>query len=86
VNISTCARDWRIGVDFFVGRRPGEESPEPPADGVRVLFFGSVPPPTATTSVPETATSVYTRLFVTGHGVDERCDGGSNDGRARESR
>ncbi len=85
VNISTYVRYWWVDVDFHFSKRPEEESPKPPADGVQVLFFGSVPPPTATVSIPGTATKVYTRLFITGHGGTSYCDGGSNDGAACES-
>ena len=71
---------WVVTVDFEFSERGDETSPKPPADGIQVLFFSGATPPTATVSIPSTATQVFTRLFTTGHGGNAACDGGSNDG------
>jgi hypothetical protein len=71
---------WYVTVEFEFSERPDEASPEPPADGIQVLFFGGTNPPTASLAIPSTATQVYTRLFTSGHGGNAACDGGSNDG------
>ncbi|GEM_PF-1739409 len=71
---------WRVTTEFEFSKRDDEVSPKPPAAGVQVLFWGGANPPTATLSIPETATQVFTRLFTTGHGANQACDGGANDG------
>jgi hypothetical protein len=71
---------WWVTSEFRFSERPEDASPEPPADGIEVLFFGGVQPPTDTVSVPADATEVKTRLFTTGHGGNPRCDGGDRDG------
>jgi hypothetical protein len=71
---------WRVSVEFEFSERDDEASPKPPADGIQVLFFGGANPPTATVSIPATATEVYTRLFTSGHGGSPFCDGGQDDG------
>ncbi len=73
---------WHVTTEFEFSKRPEEVSPKPPADGVQVLFFDGVPPPTRTVTIPPAATKVVTRLFTTGHGGNQYCDGGSNDGGA----
>ncbi len=70
---------WYVTVDFEFSERGDEASPEPPADGIQVLFFGGATPATANVSIPATATQVITRLFTTAHGGAARCDGGDND-------
>jgi len=71
---------WYVTVEFEFSERPEEASPKPPADGIQVLFFGGATPPTAQLSIPSTTTQVFTRLFTSGHGGNQACDGGSNDG------
>ncbi|GAB4372560.1 MAG: hypothetical protein Kow0062_08990 [Acidobacteriota bacterium] len=73
---------WWVTTEFLFSERDDEASPKPPADGIQVLFFGGATPPTATVDIPPTATSVYTRLFTSGHGGNQACDGGVNDGQA----
>jgi hypothetical protein len=71
---------WWITSDFHFSKRPEEASSKPPADGIEVLFFGGVPPPTDSVTVPPEASQVITRLFTTGHGAAKRCYGGDNHG------
>jgi hypothetical protein len=73
---------WRINIDFHFSEDPAEASPKPPADGVVPLFYhdGGLPPTRAGVAIPSTATQVFTRLFITGHSGNDRCDGGDNDG------
>ncbi len=71
-----------VTVEFEFSKRAEERSPKPPADGIQVLFYGNQSPPTATLSVPVEAVQVFTRLFTTGHGGNQACDGGINDGEA----
>ena len=71
-----------VTVEFEFSKRDDERSPKPPADGIQVLFYGNQSPPTATLSVPAEAAQVFTRLFTTGHGGNQACDGGINDGEA----
>ncbi len=80
--VSYVPAGWWVTTDFHFSKRPEEASPKPPADGFAPLFFGGVQPPTATVSIPSTATQVFTRLFTTGHGGNSICDGGSRDGEA----
>lgn len=81
-NISTfVSTGWWVNVDFHFSEDPAEASPKPPADGVvPLIYHDGGQPPTASVSIPATATSVKTRLFTTGHGGADRCDGGTNDG------
>ncbi|MBD3866914.1 MAG: hypothetical protein IFK94_02225 [Acidobacteria bacterium] len=71
-----------VTVEFEFSKRADEASPKPPADGIQVLFYGNQSPPTATLSVPAEAQQVFTRLFTTGHGGNQACDGGSADGQS----
>ena len=73
---------WRVTVKFEFSERPDEASAKPPADGfVPVVFEGGGEVLTPrTVDIPATATSVFGRFFITGHGGNQACDGGSNDG------
>ncbi|UCF66449.1 MAG: hypothetical protein JSV80_11700 [Acidobacteriota bacterium] len=73
-------KGWWVTSDFYFSRRPEEDSAKNPADGIQVLFFGGANPPTANVDIPPEAIDVKTRLFTTGHGGNQRCDGGSADG------
>lgn len=73
---------WHVTVDFEFSKRPEETSPDPPADGIQVVGFGGAPLPAKSVSVPADAAQVFIRLFTTGHGGTQYCDGGSNDGGA----
>ena len=73
---------WHVTTEFQFSKRPDEVSPEPPADGIRLIGWGDTPFPTRSVTVPATATQVKMRLFTTGHGGNLRCDGGSNNGGA----
>ncbi len=69
-----------VTVEFEFSERDDERSPKPPADGIQVLFYGGANPPAADLTVPVTAQQVFTRLFTTGHGGNQMCDGGTADG------
>lgn len=72
---------WHVTVDFNFSKRPEEASPKKPADGVQIVYFGGAPMATPTpVSIPSDAQKVVMRLFTTGHGGTQYCDGGSNDG------
>lgn len=73
---------WHVTVDFAFSKRPEEASPKRPAAGIQVVGFGGAPLPTRSVSVPAGATKVMMRLFTTGHGGSQFCDGGSNNGGA----
>jgi hypothetical protein len=71
------AAGWYVTVDFHFSEDVLEASPEPPADGVIPVWFrdgGNDTTPTQVT-IPTTATSVFGRAFMTGHGgvVDANC-------------
>lgn len=73
---------WWVTVDFEFSERPDETSPKPPADGLQQVFNrggGEILDP-ATVTIPADASKVIGRFFVTGHGGNQRCDGGSEDG------
>lgn len=76
---------WWVTTEFEFSERPDEASPKPPADGIVPVFFGGATPPTKTVEIPAEATQVFTRYFVSGHGGNRRCDGGSNNGGACSS-
>lgn len=73
---------WHVTVDFEFSKRPDEVSPEQPADGIQVIGFGGAPLAARSVSVPADAQQVFVRLFTTGHGGTQYCDGGSNNGGA----
>ena len=73
---------WHVTVDFEFSERPDEASPDKPADGIQVVGFGGAPLPERSVSVPADAKKVYIRLFTTGHGGTQYCDGGTNNGGA----
>jgi hypothetical protein len=71
---------WHVTSEFEFSERPDEASPKKPAAGIEVIGFGGAPLPTRTVTVPANATKVYMRLFTTGHGGTQYCDGGTKDG------
>lgn len=71
---------WHVTVDFEFSERPDEASPKPPAKGIQVVNFGGTPLPAKRVTVPSDATQVFVRLFTTGHGGTNACDGGSRNG------
>lgn len=73
---------WHVSVDFEFSERQDEASLKPPAAGFQVVGFGGAPLPARSVSVPSSATSVFARVFTTGHGGTPFCDGGSNNGGA----
>jgi len=83
VHISTFVRSgWRTWVKFRFSERPEDTSPKPPADGITQVIFnngGEVLTP-RTVTVPPEAVEVMGRFFITGHGGNQACDGGTNDG------
>jgi hypothetical protein len=84
VKISTFVRFWWNNVTFQFSKNPADASPEPPADGVVATINhsgGDVTTPRSVT-IPSSATQVFMRYFVSGHGGTQRCDGGSEDGQS----
>ncbi len=73
---------WHVTVDFEFSERPDEASAKKPAAGIQVVGYGGAPLPTKTVTIPSSATKVYLRLFTTGHGGTQYCDGGANNGQA----
>ncbi|HEX4823486.1 MAG TPA: peptide-N-glycosidase F-related protein [Candidatus Polarisedimenticolaceae bacterium] len=73
---------WHVTTQFQFTKRPEEASPKHPAAGIEVVGFGGAPLPSRSVSIPLGATQVKGRLFTTGHGGTQYCDGGSNDGAA----
>lgn len=73
---------WWVTTEFKFTKRPEEASPKPPADGFQLVGFGGAPLPVRQVTIPPTATSVFARIFTTGHGGTLYCDGGSNNGAA----
>jgi hypothetical protein len=73
---------WHVSVDFEFSERLDEASFKPPAAGIQVVGFGGAPLPVRSVSIPPSATSVFARVFTTGHGGTPFCDGGSNNGGA----
>ncbi len=71
---------WHVTVDFNFSKRPEEASPDKPAAAVQVVGFGGAPLPTRSVSIPAGATKVMMRVFTSGHGGTQYCDGGSNNG------
>ncbi|MFN7966356.1 MAG: peptide-N-glycosidase F-related protein [Acidobacteriota bacterium] len=71
---------WHVTVDFNFSKRPDEASPKKPADGVTIVGYGGAPLPTRSVAVPASATKVYMRVFTSGHGGTQYCDGGTNNG------
>lgn len=71
---------WHVTTEFEFSKRPDEESPKKPAAGIQVVGFGGAPLPAKAVSIPFNATKVVGRLFTTGHGGTQYCDGGSNNG------
>ena len=75
---------WHVTVDFEFSERADEASAKPPAAGVKTVVFrggGEVLTP-RTVDIPATATSVMGRFFITGHGGNQACDGGSANGQS----
>jgi hypothetical protein len=73
---------WHVTSSFSFSKRPEEASAKRPAAGIQVVGFGGAPLPTHNVSIPLNANKVVMRLFTTGHGGTQYCDGGSNDGNA----
>lgn len=71
---------WHVTTEFQFSKRPEEASAKHPAAGVQVVGFGGAPLPVRSVSIPVGATQVKARLFTTGHGGTQYCDGGTNDG------
>lgn len=64
---------WWVTVDFRFSKRAEDTSPKPPADGIAQVFFHTganmlTPRPV---TIPASATQVFTRYFISGHGSDE---------------
>ncbi|PYT08125.1 MAG: hypothetical protein DMF49_06050, partial [Acidobacteria bacterium] len=73
---------WHVTVDFDLNERTDEASPKKPADGITAVIFesgGAVTTPRQVT-IPSDAQQVFGRIFMSGHGGNSACDGGSNDG------
>lgn len=73
---------WHVTSEFKFTKRPEEASPKPPAAGVQVIGFAGAPLAPRSVTIPANASQVKMRLFTTGHGGTQYCDGGSNDGAA----
>ncbi|HKQ61275.1 MAG TPA: peptide-N-glycosidase F-related protein [Candidatus Polarisedimenticolaceae bacterium] len=73
---------WHVTVEFEFSERADEASLKPPAAGIQVVGFGNAPLPARAVTIPATATHVVARVFTTGHGGTNFCDGGSNNGGA----
>ena len=74
---------WWVTVDFKMSKRPEEASAKKPADGITVVHFGGAPmTPPRNVTIPADAQVVKIRLFTTGHGGSQYCNGGSNNGGA----
>lgn len=73
---------WYVTSQFNFSKRPEEASAKRPAAGIQVIGLGGAPLATRTVTIPAGATKVVTRLFSTGHGGTQYCDGGSNNGAA----
>ncbi|NJN64561.1 MAG: hypothetical protein HC882_06535 [Acidobacteria bacterium] len=73
---------WDTYVRFDFSERADEASPEPPADGVAKVFFhdGGNLAQSFPVTIPASATQVKARVFTTGHGGNQFCDGGSRNG------
>ncbi len=75
---------WHVTVDFDFSKRAEDASPDPPADGVAPLVFeggGPILTPRQVT-IPAGVQQVFARFFVTGHGGNQACDGGSANGQS----
>ncbi len=73
---------WHVTSEFTFSKRADEVSAKKPAAGVKVLANSSAPFSGKTLSIPANATKVVMRLFTSGHGGTQACDGGTNDGKA----
>jgi hypothetical protein len=73
---------WHVTSEFKFSKRPDEASAKRPAAGIQVIGFGGAPLASRSVSIPPNATQVKMRLFTSGHGGTQYCDGGSNDGAA----
>lgn len=71
---------WHVTVDFNLTKRPEEASAKKPADGIAIVGYGGAPLPVRSVSIPPTAQKVWMRVFTSGHGGTQYCDGGSNNG------
>lgn len=71
---------WHVTSEFTFSKRPDEISPKPPASGIQIVGFGGAPLPARSVSIPANATQVKMRVFTTGHGGTQYCDGGANNG------
>ena len=68
-----------ITLDFRFSKSRTFQSPKPPADGIEIVGFGHAPLPVKQITVPATATEIKARVFTTGHGGGQYCDGGTNN-------
>ena len=71
---------WHVTSEFNFSKRPEEASAKKPAAGVQIVGFGGAPLLTRSVSIPANANKVVMRVFTTGHGGTQYCDGGTNDG------
>jgi hypothetical protein len=71
---------WHVTSQFSFSKRPEEASAKKPAAGIQVVGFGDAPLAVRSVAIPAGATKVIGRLFTTGHGGTQYCDGGSKDG------
>jgi hypothetical protein len=76
---------WDVWASFRFSEDPADAPDLGPADGIVQAIFqgggGSVAVPRQV-SIPPTAQQVIGRVFVTGHGGNQACDGGANDGQS----
>ena len=77
-----ASNGWHVTTEFTFSKRLDEASLKPPASGIQVVGFAGAPLPTRSVSIPLGANKVVMRLFTTGHGGTQYCDGGSNNGNA----
>lgn len=78
---------WHVTVDFEFSKRQDEASVKRPAEGVIPVLVdggGAITTPIPIT-IPSAARQVVGRFFVTGHGGNLSCDGGTNNGGACSS-
>lgn len=73
---------WHVTSDFAFSKRPEDASAKKPADGIQVIGWGNTPFTPKSVTIPAEAKKVMMRLFTTGHGGGQFCDGGTKDGQS----